>query len=261
MNFKSALVSIAAICVGLATVGASAAPVNSNGDVTNNVIFGSGNANGFFTGTTQSNIEVALRGKIRGKGVYGYDNDHTYIFSPLTYPGTTTRSAYNFEWSINTNADGSGTNTIGSFDYLLQIDTDPSVLTSFISGNPYAVPSPFFPDHSFGDNSTNQSAGLEATSAANYASLLATYNLSQQSWNMGFGDLNGFLPYLANPQQEGLYTIVLSVLEKGKTNVLASTSIDIQYGATAPVPLPAGLPLLLSAFGGLALMRFRRRSA
>jgi hypothetical protein len=272
MKFKSALISIAAICTGLATAGASAAPVNSTGDVTNNVIFGSGNANGSFTGTTQNNIEVALRGKIRGQGVYNYDLDHTYIFSPLTYPGTTTRSAYNFEWSINTNADGNGTNKIASFDYLLQIDTDPSVLTSFISGDPYATP---YADHSFGDNNTAQSAGIEASpklngsstpteiqdAVDNFSLLKDTYNLSQQSWNMGFGDLNGFLPYLANPQQEGLYTIALSVLEKGTTNVLASTSIDIQYGATAPVPLPAGLPLLLSAFGGLALMRFRRRSA
>ena len=261
MNFKSALISIAAICAGMATVGASAAPVNSTGDVTNNVIFGSGNGNGQFTGSTQNNVEVALRGKIRGQGVYNYDGDHTYIFDPLSYPGTTTRSAYNFEWSINTNADGSGGNTIGSFDYRLQIDTDPSVLTSFISGDPYAVPDPFYPDHSFGDNSTAGSAGLEASSASEYADFLATYNLSQQSWNMGFGDLNGFIPYLANPQLEGLYTIALSVLEKGTTNVIASTSIDIQYGATAPVPLPAGLPLLLSAFGGLALMRFRRRQA
>jgi len=273
MNFKSAIISIAAICAGLAPFGATAAPVNGpGGEVTGEIIFGSGNADGAFTGESQNNVEVALRGKIRYQGVYNYDGIDTYTFDPGTYSGDASHSAFNFEWSINTNVSGAGPNKIAAFDYLLQIDTDPSVLTNFISGDPYALD---YADHSFGDNTTAQGEGHEASpsldgsstlpeivaAVANFTLLKQTYSLSQQSWNMAFGDLNGGSPYLSDPQQEGLYTIALSVLEKGTTNVVASTSINIQYGATAPVPLPAGLPLLLSSFGGLALMRFRRRSA
>lgn len=264
MKIRTALLSAAALCACIAASGAMAAPVNSTGLVTPGVFFGTGNGNGSFTGETQSNVEVALRGKIRGQGVYNYDGDHTYTFNPATYPGTATRSAYNFEWAINTNASGAGANTIGSFDYLLQIDNNPSVLTNFISGDPYAVPDPFYPDHSFGNNSTPADSGVEASSHTEYLSFLSLYNASQQSWNMGFGDLNGGPPYLSNPQQQGLYTIALSVLEKGTSNVVASTSIDIKYGAVAPVPLPAALPLLLGAvgaLGGVSVMRRRRRAA
>jgi len=259
MQFKTGLISTVALCAGMLASGTLAMPVNNTGDVIPDVFFGTGNANGSFTGTTQDNVEVALRGKIRFEGTYNYDGDHTYIFDPLLYPGSSTRSAYNFEWSINTNADGTGSNTIGSFDYILSIDTDPSVLTSFISGDPYALGG----DHSFGDNSTMGDGGVEATTPAEYISYLGTYNVSQQSWNMGFGDLNGGSPYLSDPQQQGLYTILLSVLEQGTSNVVASTSIDIQYGDVPPsaVPLPAGLPMLLSAFGGLALLRRFRRTA
>lgn len=259
MKLKLGMLTTAALCVGMATSGALAA----TGIVTPDVIYGSGNANGSFTIGTSSNVEVGLRGHLRynnsgvPQNIFNWDGINTYTFNPSDGNPPATRSLFNFDWSINTNVDGTGSNTIGSFDYLLQIDTDPSVLTNFISGDPYALGG----DHSFGDNSTGNGAGVEAGSPAQYLAFLGLYNVSQQSWNMGFGDLNGGLPYLSDPHQEGLYTIALSVLEKGTSNVVASTSINIQYGATAPVPLPAGLPLLMGAFGGLALLSRRRRKA
>ncbi|MEO8242342.1 MAG: VPLPA-CTERM sorting domain-containing protein, partial [bacterium] len=71
------------------------------------------------------------------------------------------------------------------------------------------------------------------------------YNVAQNSQNLGFG-------YSSNPQTPGLYTISLSASNGG--GEVASTSINVRV-----VPLPAGLPLLLGAFGGLALLRRKRR--
>ncbi|UWQ22746.1 VPLPA-CTERM sorting domain-containing protein [Jannaschia sp. W003] len=39
---------------------------------------------------------------------------------------------------------------------------------------------------------------------------------------------------------------------------LPNDTITVRFGPTAPVPLPATLPLLLAGFGGLALLRRRR---
>ncbi|MBL4892122.1 MAG: hypothetical protein JKX91_09925 [Rhizobiaceae bacterium] len=64
-----------------------AMPVNfgttNSGNVTPDVIFGSGNANGSWTGVNTGGIEVALRGKLRydtngsPQNIFNYDGDHT----------------------------------------------------------------------------------------------------------------------------------------------------------------------------------------
>ena len=54
-----------ALCGALACIAVQAVPVNGTGFVTPDVIFGGGNANGSWTGSTGGNIEVALRGKLR----------------------------------------------------------------------------------------------------------------------------------------------------------------------------------------------------
>ncbi len=234
---------------------ASAASVNGTGILTSNVIYGDGNANGSFTGVTVDRLELALRAHLRydltgqPQDIFNYDGDHTYTFDPAdsNLPGN--RSAFNFDWSINTNVLGGTGLTIGDYTYLLSVDNDPTTATNFIAYDPYAGP---FADHSFGNNATAQGTGVEATDPTEFANYKAAYNLSQQSWNMGFG-------FMVPADQEGIFTVQLEAFQRGQ--LVAGTSIDIRYGAVPAVPLPASLPLLLGAFGSFAALRRRRKAA
>lgn len=257
-----------ALAAGLVvfTSAAIAAPVDFGvGDVTKNVIMGTGIGNGSFTGVRAGSIEVGLRGKVRydsgnigtdgfGKpsGTYNYDGVRTYTFNQSQFIAPANRSGWNYEWSINTNWDGNSINGIDAFDYLLSIDVNPNPGTSFVIFDPYNV-SPVFFDHSFGNNLTAQSAGIEASTLLDFNNYKETYNLSQQSWNLGFLSP---VPATALLQSAGIFTIKLDVFEKGTTDVLAGTSIDIIVSA---VPLPAALPLFGSGLAILGFMGVRRR--
>lgn len=238
---------------------ALAGPVGGTGLVTPDVIFGSGNANGSFTGVQQNNVELGLRGKQRynASGVpentFNYDGDRTYTFLPADSNAPANRSAFNFEWSINVDLSGLANRMLNGLTYILEIDLDPTGATHFLSFDPINT---LYADHALGDNSTGNGGGTVAGSPSTYAAaLLTSSSVAQQSWNLGF-----FFPGGINPQAEGLYTINLSAILSGKT--LASTSIDIQYGAV-PVPLPAALPLLAGGLGllGVASWRRQRKSA
>ncbi|MEM8813270.1 MAG: PEP-CTERM sorting domain-containing protein [Pseudomonadota bacterium] len=249
MNYKILIACLAAFAVPTTV---HAAAVNGTGNVTPEVIFGSGNANGSFTGQTQNNIEVGLRGKQRfpPANIFNYDGNDTYVFdSTVLNTNPANRSVFNFEWAINVNADGTGTSTLADFDYALSIDQDPTNAVSFLTFDPINVA---FADHSFGNGGTANGAGVEAVDATEYANNLTSFSVVQQSWNLGFG----FSP---DPDLPGRYSFDLQVLQKGTSNVLSSASIVVDV---KPVPVPAALPLLLTAFGGLFfLVRRRRRSA
>lgn len=223
-------------------------------NVTPDVIYGSGNANGSFTLFQGSNLEIGLRGKLRynsagnPENTFNWDGVNTYTFNPSNSNAPANRSIFNFDWHINTDVDGTSGRMIGDLTYLLFVDTDPGAGTSFAPFNPYDGsnhPLGFF-DHSFGNNSTGNGAGVEATNVAEWNSYLTAYNVSQQSWNMGFG-------FLANPQTAGTYTIQLQAFDSGN-NSLGQSSIDIVV-----TPIPAALPLLASGMGILGFISWRRR--
>lgn len=232
-----------------------AMPVNGTGNVTSNVIFGTGNGNGFWTGNTENNVEIGLRGKIAGQGVYNYNGVDTYNFDPGYKLNSMTRPIWNFEFAINVNQDGTNNNSrhVGDLSYLLSLDSDPTYGTNF-TGSAFDPIIVSFADHSFGNNSTGQSQGVEANNAGEYTNLLAQNNIVQQSWSYGFflAMLPGF-----DPNAAGVYTVMLSASDG--VGQLASTSINIIVGDVPPIPVPAALPL----FGtGLAIMGFigwRRR--
>ncbi|QDU72882.1 PEP-CTERM sorting domain-containing protein [Mucisphaera calidilacus] len=221
-------------------------------NVTPEVIFGSGNANGDFTVATGvgGSLELGLRGKLRfdsnnqPQNIFNYDGVDTYSFAPGTpptgfgfAPNSPTTPIWNFEWSVNTDANGSGVNLDGGYTYELSLDVDPGAGTNFLTFDPINVASA---DHALGTNATGNGGGISDT--ANYATLLSSNNVAQNSWNYEFFNhlppLDGF-----NPNTPGLYTISLTAFDG--TAELVSTSININVVPT-PAAFGAGMIGLLA---------------
>ena len=196
-------------------------------NVTNNVIFGSGNANGGFTveRTSSVGIELGLRGKLRfdaanqPQNQFNSNGDGTYTIPGGPAPGgfgfdpnSPTTPVWNFEWSINSNYNGNGGN-LNSVFYTMRIDGDPTAATDF--GTPFDPINTPFADHAIGDNSTGNGGGTVAGDATAYGNLIANNSLAQNSWNYEFFNepTDGvFFPQLAlfNPSIAGIYTIELT---------------------------------------------------
>ena len=201
-------------------------------NVTSQVIFGSGNANGNFTTDRRNGIELGLRAKIpfsgiihsNGNGTYSYtlaetdhDNDNNVV----------TDQRWNFEYSVNTNYDGSSANNLDQYTYELGLDVDPSEGTNFLVFDPVtpntAPLNQAFFDHAIGTNVTANGAGTVAVDAASYAALLANNNLLQQSWRYAFFPIAPLDTY--NPNISGLYDVYMKVMLNGVE--VAKTTITI----------------------------------
>jgi len=241
--------TLAAVALGALSVSAAGAATLFDQNVTPDVIFGSGNANGAFTVDRAEGVELGMRGKLRynlggvPENTFNSNGDGSYSFDPSEGDPPAGRSIFNFEWSINSDWDGSSGRKLDDLTYLLEIDFDPTVGTNtIVSFDPINVP---LADHAIGDNTTGNGAGVEATDASDYAGLIAGNNVAQNSWNLGFFEPAGF-----DPQTEGLYTISLTAYDDG--GQVVRNTIDVQVGSVpAPIPLPAGGILLLTALGGL----------
>ena len=234
---------------------AYAAPVNGTGLLASNVIFGSGNADGSWTGASGGGIEVALRGKLRYDAAgnpqndFNYDGDHTYLFDSALSANPANRSLFNFEFSVNSDTGGNINRNVNDIVWNLTVDNDPTAgIFNIFSGDPIDVA---FADHAFGDNSTENGAGTEATDNASYAALRTSDNVAQNSLNLGFG-------FSGDPDAAGIYTF--SLTGSDSTGILATTSIDIVVSAPSVVPLPATLPLLLGSVALIGTLRKRRKS-
>ena len=238
----------------LAFTGSSVmAAMSYNQDLTSNVIMGSGVGNGAFTVDRSNGIELGLRAKLRYNGnntpqpIYNLEseNSNVYCFNPrLVLINGDERAEWNYEWSINTNYDGSTNYSVGDLKYSLSMTSTTGAYLEIrdiiaLGG-----------DHAFGDNLTPQSGGFD-TGDFSYTTLIDTYSVAQNSWQPKWESAVGF-----DPEDEGFYYYTLSASDKTTGDLLASTSITVKVG-NPTVPAPGAI--LLAGLGTACVGRIRRR--
>lgn len=257
--FKSVLVGSTLVISSFANAG-----LLYDADVTNNVIFGSGNVNGSFTVVANNGIELGLRGKLRHNAAGAPENTFNsngagaYTFDAEVAPTQSAATAvWSFEWSINSNFDGSG-GFLNDYRYFLSLDTDPSAATSFFNFDPINDINPGSDllawDHSIGNNGTANGAGIESsnTDSATYAGLVSSNNIAQNSWKPHW-----FIPGF-DPTVDGTYDFALTAMDSNGAK-LASTSMQIIVGAGATaVPEPSTLAIFALGVMGLVSRRFKK---
>jgi len=230
---------------------ATAGALSFDQNVTPDVIFGSGNANGSFTVDQNGGVELGLRAKIPFVGTTNSNGDGTYSYSLAE-----ANPAWNFDWTVNTDFDNSSGLMIDDLTYLLGIDFDPTAATDFLAFDPVTptVSTPFF-DHSIGTNATPNGGGTEAGDAATYAALIANNNVLQQSWRHAFFPFHPTLTY--DPTIDGTYDVFLKAFDSSGAQV-AGTNIQVIIGAGgAPIPEPSSA-LLFGAVLASVSWRVRR---
>ncbi len=251
MRFSLAVALMVLVAPALATAGS----------VTPNVIMGTGVGNGGWTLDRQNGVELGLRGKLRHnasglpENTYNWDGVDTYLFNPGVAPTQSFPTAeWSFEWSINSSWDGTSGDSLNSLTYELSMTS--STGTSITGFDPINDLNPgvglYYWDHSIGDNSTLQSAGVEAVDVADYAGLIASNNVAQNSWKPSWF-VTGF-----DPTVTGSYDFVLEAFNLQGLSV-ARTGMTVQVGPTAAVPLPSAAWMGLALLGGLGFVRRIRR--
>lgn len=242
MKFRNIAVAAAFTCA--AAPAALAAPTYGN-IAAPGVYFGDGNPNGNWNIDTANNIEVALRAKNRSNAaspVLIDGADGVYYVQPgfcaaVNCGGSGNRAFWNYEFSINVRADGTGTGKVNDFFIQLEVDTNPSMATSFVLLNVLSN----WTDNEYWDG-TDERKGLADATQNEYG--------VQQSANPAFANSGfGFVP------GAGLYDLRLSVFTAPGGQLLASTDVQISV-----IPEPGSLALTGLALFGLAAAR-RRKAA
>jgi len=109
---------------------------------------------------------------------------------------------------------GPAASKLGALTYLLGIDNDPSLGTSFFHLRPIHAINPGNPgfgtvwwDHAMGNNATTAATKQVATDANDYASQIAALNVAQQSWKASW-----YMPGY-DPTVDGTYNFYLAAFD------------------------------------------------
>ena len=247
-----------------ATALAAALPLAAQAnEVSPEIIFGSGNADGGFTiktvSTAVGGIEIALRAKLRfddqsscsafggaftnigcPQNTFNYDGTDSYAFSLANGNPPPGYAMWNYEWSVSLLDGGTIAELVDDGARAdLAYDIDPGAGTTFQT---YSV-TDF--DAWYGDLSTvNGDGAYDDTGTP-----VAGATVAQNSVNYGF--------ILGAPLGAGTYDIELR-LYNVHGDFIGDTGITVNV---APIPVPAALPLGALALGGLGLYARRQRMA
>ncbi len=228
------------------------ATVEFDQDVTPEVIYGSGNANGSFTTDRNNGIEVGLRAKIPFVGTTNSNGDGTYSFTLLetdhdNNPGTDNR--WNFDFTVNTDFDNSTSDNLDQYFYELGLDTDPSLGVDYTISDPINAVAAALYGHSVGDNSTGNGQGTEPGIFA-YAGALGTNNVLQNSWAYEFSS-TGVDPADYDPDIPGTYAVYFQVSDGN--GIVARTDIQVLIGGApaAVAPNAPAIPDLITDSGSV----------
>ncbi len=259
---KTVLTLMMAAALGMA---GTASAVSYDANLTHGVIMGDGIGTGSWTVDQNSGVELGLRAKLRHNAIgnpentYNSNGDGTYSFAAGVAP---TQSAptgvWSFEWSINTDFDGTSGFDLDELTYELGLDKDAGAGTDFEIFDPIndLDPNSAWPflywDHSLGNNATTAATDVKAT-VFNYNTHISNNNVAQNSWKAHWY-IPGFDPTL-----DGVYNIYLSASDSNGLVSRTEIQVIVGAGASAPIPEPATMTLLGLGLAGLGL-RARKRN-
>lgn len=263
---------------GLSAVLAFGAAADTIGNVTPNVIFGSGNANGSFTIDQAEGVELALRGKLRhngsgapentfnSNGFVGPNGISTYSFAAGVAPTQAFPTAvWSFEWSINSNFDGNG-GVLDDYTYELGLDTDASQGVNFsvifdpihaFNPNPNVLAVQW--DHAMGTNATGNGGGVSISNAVDdtalYNTRINTLNVAQNSWKPHW-----YMPGF-DPTVDGTYNFYLAAYDTNGLVTRTDIQIIVGNGGAPVVPIPGAAGLGLAGMFLVGARRLKRKTA
>ena len=231
-----------------------------DGDVSPSLIFGDGNANGGWTifQNEQQGVELALRAKLRfnengdPENTFNSNGDGTYTFDAVSAPTQDTFvGVWSFEWAINSNYNDSQSDfALNNLTYGFGISFNGMPLFSgydFINSvNP--INGEVLWDHATGDNTSTEATKEIAVDAADYATLIDTNNVAQNSQQIHWwAGLQAF-----DPTNAGTFTLSLAAFDAG--NQVGAVSIDVITEAV-DVSAPSAIAILLLGLGVVGYTR------
>ena len=247
MKFGKLLFAAIAFCMAAVAGTASAAPVVSYGNAGafSPIYFGSGNSDGQWAIGTDNNVSAMLRFKNRATlGLIDSADGTAEIGQGYCNPTCTgsPKAKWNYEFLINTRADGTGTRGLTNTFVDLLVDTDPTVGTSFSVINLFA---------NWGDNEY-----YNGVKRIGVAPVFGEYMVEQSS-NPLFADSGfGFLP------GPGLYSFQLNVynavLDDKKERIVRGKLLTSVGNKIQVVPEPSSMALIAHGFAGMMLTRRRQ---